>query len=72
MLYVVQMPRTHDFLERLEFDSPMHNLEDTKDKVKYDLAIEILTHAQINKLKVKMYSIGTCVCILIDAMCFCV
>ena len=72
ILYIHKLPRTHDLLDDLKYDTPIKSLEEVKEQTKYQLIINVLTYVEINKIKIRLYSIGTLVCLLMDTMLFCV
>jgi hypothetical protein len=73
ILYVSKMPQSHDMLQHCDdFDTPRDSLAEVREKSKIKIAIEILVQTNVNKLYIRLYSMGTLVCILIDSLCFCV
>ena len=49
-----------------------NSIAEYSDKIKFQMSIVIAEKATLNKTFVRIYTVATFVCILVDAMCFCI
>lgn len=49
-----------------------HTIEEYEKEIKLDFSVQIVATVKRNQKFVKLYSLCTLICILVDALCFCV
>lgn len=66
-----KLPRSHDVIERMEVAlQDCQSLQSLEDFVKFRLSVSIISSAKDNSKWLRLYSLATLVCFLVDSMTF--